>query len=216
MKESGVISEEAEESLFEKINNILDSLVNKKWNPNPKTENTTYSDRENTRTDKYTIYYHTKSNLGGEVYLDVHSLIDEGDRLYTQLDDFKNNISTWPFKRWGGSIDRSMIYPFKKAFLNGKKIKIPNKSIELLENWAGGEYSNGCLLIPPAISHNNWQYKWYKDYIETNVTESEINDLVYYSKNLDKNNLPSFIKYVNNFDKCYKNHLESSHKGQWY
>ena len=83
-----------------KIKKILNSLVNKKWSSKPKTENTTYSDKIDTRTDKYTYLLHTKSNLGAEVYLDVHSLIDSGDRLYTQLDDFRNNISTWPFKRW--------------------------------------------------------------------------------------------------------------------
>ena len=42
---------------IKKIKKILNSLVNKKWSSKPKTENTTYSDRKDTRTDKYTIYY---------------------------------------------------------------------------------------------------------------------------------------------------------------
>ena len=53
---------------IKKIKKILNSLVNKKWSSKPKTENTTYSDRKDTCTDKYTIYYHTKSNLGKGIF----------------------------------------------------------------------------------------------------------------------------------------------------
>ena len=205
-----------QEDWLKKINNILNILVSKKWNPIPKKENTSDSNNKNTRIDKYRIYYHTKSNLDAEIYVDIHSLIDNGKKMYTQEDDLYNNLSKWPFKRWGGSVDRSFIFPLKKAYLNNREIRIPNKSVELLLNWDDGEYENGCLLLPPAISKNNWQYKWFKDYIETNVNQTEIDDIINYSKKLDKRKLPSFIRYVNNFDKCYADYMKSSHKGQWY
>ena len=147
------------------------------------------------------------------MYVDIHSLIDDGKtNLYTHQEDLENNSSSWPFKKWGGSISRDIIYPLKKTLYNGKPILIPNKNIELLYKWNNGEYASGCLLLPPPIKADGVMSVYAKDYIETELTDDEIKSIVDYSVKLNKRGLPSLYDFTQRekYGKClidYKNSL---------
>ena len=191
---------------------ISDNLRLKKWIINENYTNTCEVSSIKSRLDKLTCYYPKRTPLA-RTFVDIHSLIDDGkSNLYVHQEDLENNRSNWPFVKWGGSIPRDIIYPLKKTLYNGKSIKIPHKSIELLLNWGNGEYKSGCLLFPYPINSKHRWYNYFKDYIESDLTEEEIKSIVDYSINLNKKGLPSFYELTqgDKYTKCvtdYKNSL---------
>jgi len=197
---------------------ISDELKKKRWNCNGNYINTHITDpafkgaKNISRNDKVTCYYHTKSHYSITPWTDIHSLIDDGtNNLYVHEEDLLNNVSNWPFKNYGGSITRDIIYPLRNTFYNGKKVTIPNKFIELLLNWNNSEYSSGCVLFPYPIKSKHEWYNYFRDYLESNLTEEELKGIVKYSVNLNNKGLPSLYDFTHGekYNKCLNDYKKS-------
>ena len=75
-----------------------------------------------------------------------------------------------------------IIYSFNK-FYNGYLVKVPNKSIELLSKWNNYGYIRWCLLYPFPVKKGHKWYPWFKDYLESDLTEEEMHDIINHSIN---------------------------------
>jgi hypothetical protein len=76
---------------------------------------------------------------------DVHSYLrDEAAGVAISHGD----AHSYPFQRWGGRLPLGLVHPLAAALCYGRPVPCPNRPLELLEGWNGGEYAGHCVAVP--------------------------------------------------------------------
>lgn len=76
---------------------------------------------------------------------DIHSYLRD---LSAGVAVSHGDAHSYPFQHWGGRLPLELIHPLATALCYGRPVPCPNRPLELLEGWNGGEYAGHCVAVP--------------------------------------------------------------------
>lgn len=106
-------------------------------------ERTTSSSKKG-RVDKIQLWMY---KFGSFTHVDFHSYFVDPQK---EVAFSHKEPNSYPFQYWQGNLPVEFIHPFKRASCYGLVVPCPNKAVELLKGWNGGEYLDSCLAFPPG------------------------------------------------------------------
>lgn len=96
------------------------------------------------RADKMQCHF---TKYGCRTHLDLHSYFLDKEKKAV----FSHGTGdSYPFQFWGGYCPETLIYPLAKCLCYGRSVPCPNRPLDILRGWHGGEYKDSNLAYPPG------------------------------------------------------------------